>query len=60
MMRTSLKKYLAETVNSYTSKKDPKAIAEWVEGHHGQLIITASQIKWTETCQGILKDMKNS
>lgn len=29
-MRESLKKYLSETVNTYSKKKDPKAIGEWV------------------------------
>lgn len=59
-MRDTLSKYLAETVNSYTKKKDPKAITEWVESHLGQLIITASQIIWTADCEEILKSMKDS
>lgn len=59
-MRESLKKYLFETINSYCKKKDPKAISEWVEGHQGQLLITASQIIWTNDCENILKSIASS
>lgn len=59
-MRETLSKYLVETVNSYCKKKDPKAIADWVENHHGQLIITASQIIWTADCVAVLDGMKLS
>lgn len=59
-MRESLKKYLYSTFNTFSKKKDPKAIADWVEHHHGQLLITASQIYWTSDCENILRAIMNS
>ena len=59
-MRESLKKYLLETLNTYTKKKDPKLIQDWVENHQGQLLITASQIIWTNDCETILRNVMNS
>jgi dynein heavy chain len=59
-MRESLKKYLYSTFSTYCKKKDPKAIGDWVENHHGQLLITASQIYWTSDCENILKNIMNS
>lgn len=55
-----MKKYLYESINTYCKKKDPKAIGEWVENHQGQLLITASQIIWTNDCENILKNIANS
>lgn len=59
-MRETLKKYLYSTFSTYSKKKDPKAIADWVEHHHGQLLITASQIYWTSDCENILRAIMNS
>ena len=56
-MRESLKKYLAETLATYTKKKDPKLVQDWVENHQGQLLITASQIHWTADCETILRNV---
>ena len=55
-----MKKYLAETLAGYTKKKDSKLIQDWVEGHQGQLLITASQIHWTADCEAILRNIVNS
>lgn len=59
-MRETLKKYLFSTFSSYSKKKDPKAIADWVEHHYGQLLITTSQIHWSMDCENILKAVMNS
>jgi dynein heavy chain len=59
-MRESLKKLLAITYNDYSRKKDSKVVAEWVENHLGQLLITASQIIWTSDCDSVLKAVKAS
>ena len=45
---------------TFCKKKDPKGISEWVENHHGQLLIAASQIIWTTDCETILKNIMNS
>jgi dynein heavy chain len=60
-MRESLKKYLFITYNSFCKKKDSKAIGEWIENpsHHGQLVITASQIIWTSDCENILRSLNS-
>lgn len=58
-MRESLKKLLYDTYHNF-KKKDSKAIAEWIENHPGQLLITASQIHWTSDCEVILKNIMNS
>lgn len=55
-----MKKYLSQTLAAFCKKKDPKGISDWVEGHHGQLLITASQIMWTGDCELILKNIMNS
>lgn len=49
-MRDTLRKLLNQTHADFPRKKDPKLIADWVENHIGQLLITTCQIYWTSDC----------
>ena len=61
-MRETLRALLLQTINgiSTQSSKNMKWVEKWIKDHQGQLLITASQIKWTTDCSTVLNNISNN